>query len=225
MFIYLWQTWQTCIKTKICEHAFRSILYRERERGSSNPSELWAYGQQFVHGTESKLMLTYLSCPRCPRWKRGQLDVDQWHTQSGRQLLIFTKGTFFSGGWHDEQLMQTCWGNFVHRKKKKQHQVCSYWVLIPWQFQDVGPHYVYTSIYVAICVDMQRVCDHSIGDSGSWTDHLIWMLLVFLGAGCAIQYPILAISYPLVICYIANWKITMLLMGKSTINGHFQLVL
>ena len=30
------------------------------------------------------------------------------------------------------------------------------------------------------------------------------------------------IEYPLVMTNIANWKITMLLMGKSTINGHFQ---
>ena len=34
------------------------------------------------------------------------------------------------------------------------------------------------------------------------------------------------IVYPLVICYIANWKITMLLMGKSTIStGPFSIAI
>ena len=37
----------------------RTHVYYYRERGSSNPSELW--GAKF-YATESKLMLTYVSC-------------------------------------------------------------------------------------------------------------------------------------------------------------------
>ena len=149
MFIYLWQTWQTCIKTKICEHAFMFFLYIEREREFQPLRTMGLWAAILWYG-ECSLMLTYrLPVPGVPGEKGGN-NVDQWHTQSGL-AIDFCEGNIFQrwmAWWAvDANMLRQFCASKKKKKTKKKHQVCSYWVLIPWQFQDVGPHYVYTSIY------------------------------------------------------------------------------
>ena len=69
--------------------------------------------------------------------------------------------------------------------------------------------------------DLEPIVNHLIWNEEEYAGWLVNLLGLILANWLEIMIASLGI-YPLVNVYITNWKITMLLMGKSTINCNFQ---
>jgi len=202
MFIYLWQTWQTCIKTKICEHAFMYILYIERE-GVPTPQNYGPMGSNsMVRRDFSHVDIPVLS--PVSRVKKGATWCRSMTYSKRTPAIDLYEGNIFQrwmAWWAVDanMLRQFC------ASQEKTTSNSTRFVRIEYCGTLTIPRCGTTlCIHQHICSQCRQAeslwLTTALGeDSGSWTDHLIWMLLAFLGAGCAIQYLILAISYPLVI--------------------------